>query len=243
MKNDKIPEAITQGIVAMASISGNPEIAIATAMLSPMIKDVSIEMYGRVLSDLQVHRVKDVICQIIDKITLKLSNGKQFRADSFVTKENGIMLKQTLEGLLLNAMEEFENKKVDSYSDLFANLCFDERVTFEQAIAIIRIVKQLSYRQLCIIALAQQNNLQTVSWDVKFKQSSSLNQYADFFSEVLSLYNLRILQQTGFGISLSMTNLSLSQFGILIAKQLGLNTVPASDIEQVREYIVRINSL
>ncbi len=243
MKESKIPKAITQGLVAMSSFSGNPEIAVITAMLSPTIEEVSANIYQRILSDFQQIRLGKVLCQMLNKIEQKLSDGKRSRSDTFVTKEDGTMLKQILEGLLLNAMDEFEKKKVDSYSSVFANLCFDERVTFEQAIAIIRTLKQLSYRQLCIIALARQENLRTVSWDVRFKEHASLNQYADFFSEILSLYNWRILQQTGIGISLTMTNMALSEFGMLIANQLDLNTIPQSDIGNVREYIARINSL
>ncbi len=243
MKSDNIPEAITQGIVTMASFSGKPEIAVVVSMLSPMIKDVSREMYERVLSGLQMLRVNEVICQVIKKITHRLNNGEQLRTDPLITSDNGTMLKQILEGLLLNAMEEFENKKINSYSDLFTNICFDERVTFEQTIAIIRIIKELSYRQLCVIALAEQNDLRTDGWDIKFKSNTLLNQYADFFSEVLVLYNLRILQQADAGISLGMRRLSLSQFGASIAKQLDLSTIPVYDIKQVREYIHRINSL
>lgn len=240
---NNVPEAITQGIVAIASINSSPEVAVTAAVLSPMIKDVSTELYSRLLGDLQSSRMAKVLHQITDKIRYKLSNGEKLRSDSFIEKENGIMLKQVLEGILLTAIDEFENKKLNSYSDLFSNLCFDQRIIFEQAIALVRIIKRLSYRQLCIIALAQHKALATASWDVKFKESSSLNDYTDLFSEILALYDLRILQQIGIGISLTITNLALSQFGKIIYEELNLAQLPKVDVDEIDEYIVRINSL
>lgn len=244
--NDLIKDCFAGGITAVASLSGNPIITVAAAAGAPVISSAVIDFGSRMLSNWQSSRFSDGSKLIAQKIDIKLQEGKTTRKDGGMSPLNGGQAKQVLEGILQNIADEYEEKKIDAHASLFTNLCFDERIVFEQAICLTRVLKQLSYRQLIIIAISHDTPLQAGGWQFKFKDSGNpiLRYYADLHSEIQNLEQMRILEDSSRGVTLggSSAPLRLSLFGKTIFEELDLESISEEDKHLVLQMISNVNN-
>lgn len=242
-----VKDSLAGGITAAASLSGNQIITIATAIGAPAISSVAVDFASRTLSKWQSSRLVKGVQMIAEKIDLNIQSGKTFRMDSEMSPINGEEAQQVLEGILQNISDEYEKKKIEAHASLFTNLCFDERIVFEQAMYLTRVLKQLSYRQLIIIAISYDTPLQAGGWQFKFKDSGKpiLKNYADLHSEIQHLEQLRILEDSSRGVTLggSSAPLRLSLFGKTIFEELDLESISGEDKELVLQMISNVNNV
>jgi len=66
--------------------------------------------------------------------------------------------KEIVEGVLLAAQREHEEKKLLYYSNLLANIAFHPEIDRAHANLLIRLGERLSYRQLCVLSLFKQKS-------------------------------------------------------------------------------------
>lgn len=243
---DLVKDSLAGGITAAASLSGNQIITIATAIGAPAISSVAVDFASRTLSKWQSSRLVKGFQMIAEKFGLNIQSGKIFRMDSEMSPINGEEAQQVLEGILQNISDEYEKKKIEAHASLFTNLCFDERIVFEQAMYLTRVLKQLSYRQLVLIALSYDSPLQAGGWQFKFKDSEKpiLKNYADLHSEIQQLEQLRILEDSSRGVTLggSSAPLRLSLFGKTIFEELDLESISGEDKKLVLQMISNVNN-
>lgn len=243
---DLVKDSFAGGITAVASLSGNPIITVAAAAGAPVISSTVIDFGSRMLSNWQSSRFSEGCQLIAQKIGIKLQNGRKPRNDGDMSPVNGEQAKQVLEGLLQNIADEYEKKKIDAHTNLFSNLCFDERIVFEQAIYLTRVLKQLSYRQLVLISICKNSPLDVGRWHIKFKNSGNpiLKNYADLYSEIQNLEQIRIIEDSSRGVSLGGARgpLRLSLFGNTIFEELDLESVPEKEKDLVAQMISNVNN-
>lgn len=244
--NDLVKDSLAGGITAAASLSDNHIITIAATIGAPAISSVAVDFASRALSKWQSSRLEKGVQMIAEKIGLNIQSGKTFRMDSEMSPINGEEAQQVLEGILQNISDEYEKKKIEAHASLFTNLCFDERIVFEQAMYLTKVLKQLSYRQLIIIAISHDKPLQAGGWQFKFKDSGnpSLKNYADLYSEIQNLEQMRVIESTSRGVSLggSSAPLRLSLFGNTIYDELDLKFVPDEDKNLILQMISNVNN-
>lgn len=78
----------------------------------------------------------------------------EIRQDDFFNKINErSTADEILEGILLSAQREHQEKKVQFYGNLIANIAFDPSIDREQANFLIKLDESLSYRQICLLSL------------------------------------------------------------------------------------------
>lgn len=241
-----VKDSLAGGITAAASLSGNQIVTLATAIGAPAISSVAVDFASRTLSKWQSSRLVKGVQLIAEKIGLSIQSGKSFRMDSEMSPINGEEAQQVLEGILQNISDEYEKKKIEAHASLFANLCFDERIVFEQAMYLTKVLKQLSYRQLIIIAISHDTPLQSGGWQFKFKDSGNtiLKNYADLHSEIQNLEQMRILEDSSRGVTLggSSAPLRLSLFGRTIFEELDLESISGEDKQLVLQMISNVNN-
>ena len=244
--NDLVKDSLAGGITAAASLSENQIITIAAAIGAPAISSVTVDFASRALSKWQSSRLLKGVQIIAKKIGLNTQSGKSFRMDGEMSPVSGEQAQQVLEGILQNIADEYEKKKIEAHANLFANLCFDERIVFEQAMYLTRVLKQLSYRQLILLAISHDNPLQAGGWQFKFKDSGNpiLKNYSDLQSEIQNLEQMRILEDSSRGISLggSSAPLRLSLFGQTIYEELDLNSVSEEEKRLPLQMISIVNN-
>lgn len=244
--SDLIKDSLASGMTAVASLSGNPIITVAAAAGAPVISSVAVDFGSRVLSNWQSSRFINGCQLIANKIGIKIRMGKKPRMDGSMSPVNGDQAKQVLEGILQNIADEYERKKIEAHTSLFTNLCFDERIVFEQAMYLTRVLRQLSYRQLILIAISYNSHLQVGGWQFKFKDSRNpvLKNYADLHSEIQQLEQMRILEDSNRGVTLggSSAPMRLSLFGQTIFDELDLASLPEEDKRLVLQMISNVNN-
>lgn len=131
--------------------------AAATPVLTGILKAIGSEIKSRLYSDRELIRAGGAMAFAIQKMQSNLEAGKTLRSDDFfnsAANDRGAA-KEMLEGVLLAAQKEYQEKKVRFYGNLYANIAFESDIDRSQANYLIRLLDRLSFRQLCIIAQFQ----------------------------------------------------------------------------------------
>ena len=142
---------------AIGSITANPIGLVlgasAGGLVGSLINTVSDDYSSRVLSQKEKERVSDVLALATKEIDANLDKGLVAREDFFCEDSSSAVADELLEGTLKKAQEEYENKKIPFLAKLYANLVFHPEVSPTLANSLIRIMSDLSYRQLEIISV------------------------------------------------------------------------------------------
>ncbi len=244
--NELVKSTLSGGITAAASITGDPILTVAASIAAPAASSVAVDFASRTLSKWQSNRFMNGCRLIAQKIGVNIHCGKSLREDGAMSAIDGEQAQQVLEGILQNIADEYEKKKIEAHASFFTNLCFDERIVFEQALYLTRVLKQLSYRQLVLISISHDAPLQAGGWLFKFKDSGNpiLKNYADLYSEIQHLEQMRILEDSNRGVTLggSSAPLRLSLFGQTIYDEIDLESIPEADKRLVSQMISTINN-
>ena len=241
---DLVKDTLSGGIVAVASLSENPIAIVATSLGAPVLSSVAVDFASRMLSSWQSTRFAEGCNLIAEKIGQNINSGKLLRSDDGMCPVNGEQAQQVLEGILQNIADEYERKKIEAHTNLFTNLCFDERIVFEQALYLTRVLKQLSYRQLVIIAIFNQSPMKVGNWSFRFEEYSEnyiFKSRADLYCEIKDLEQKVIIEDanpiaTYEGSTHYM--FKLSAFGKLIFNELDLSTIPKEDIDEISKMLI-----
>ena len=257
-KPDKLKMIIDKGSEIGGSVAGaaiglviaGPPGAIGGAAVGPLIalafNKIGTEISEKFLSHREQARVGATYTLALEKISKLIEDGKRVREDDFyVSNEKGRSKSETLlEGALLKARNEYEEKKLKFYSCFLANLSFDDTTSFEKGNTLLRILEQLSYRQIAILAyFSEIESLSTERWMISFKDNIELGDCQDFYSELMDLYNQQLLQQTGGGISMSVSSLGISPLGKTMCKLIDIEHVDSADKTAVIDTIERIKNI
>ena len=127
----------------------------AGVLLSHTIKRGLSEMRQRLLGRREVVRIDATFEFAAQKIKENIEQGKQLRQDDFFQEQPGerAAADEILEGILLAAQREHQEKKLRFYGNLVANIAFSPSISREHANLLIRVGESLSYRQLCLLRL------------------------------------------------------------------------------------------
>lgn len=119
------------------------------------IAGVVIDMAQRDLSRRETARVGAVAVLAATRIQASLDKGRQARNDGFFqdSPTGRPPADEILEGTLLKAKAEHEERKLPFLANLLANIAFDDTLTAEAANHLLMMYERLTYRKLCILAL------------------------------------------------------------------------------------------
>jgi len=232
--------------LAIAGPAGALGGAIIGPLVSQTFKKVGLEISERYLGTREQIRVGATYTLALEKISDLIKSGKTVRNDDFFSEQKNDRSKSEtiLEGTLLKAKNEYEEKKIRFYSNFLANLSFDNSINFEKGNTLLRILEQLSYRQIIILAyFSEIDSLSTERWMISFKDKKELGEYQDFYSELLDLYNKQLIQQTGGGISMSISSLGISPLGKTLCNLINIEEILEEDKLKIKEIIESIRDI
>ncbi len=250
-KKNTVIDVVSDTLVGTATaaiglITTGPLGAIGGAMIAPTLSATIKDFAKRLLSRNESARVENTFLYAVERIKTNLENGKTPRTDNFWLNEEGnnSQAQMVLEGTLLKSRDEYEEKKLIYYSNFLANIGFNANVTFEKANILLRLIEQLSYRQLIIIAYLSNGKIVDMNkWDVAFKDKPNLETYFDFYSEMTNLYNLRLLQQACQGVKLGSAESKLSTLGQSLSALMELTSIPIAEQNSIEITINSIQSI
>lgn len=153
-------ETFGAAIGGAIGLLGGPGGAIGGSIAGVLISKGILEVSNRFLSNREQARVGAAAGMTILSIEENLQKGLPIRQDSFFdSKENNRSKAEELfEGVLIKCKNEFEEKKIKFLSNIYKNVAFDESMNPENAIQVLNVVEQFSYRVLAILALVGQNS-------------------------------------------------------------------------------------
>ena len=141
------------GILVNAAV-GDP-----TGMTASVIPIVVREVFRRVINPLTTRgeskRLYQWAKQAAGGIAQRLKDGEEFRKDGFVEEPatNNPNWEEVVESTLKKVMDATEEPKIKFIASLTENVHFDEDLDIDTYRQILKVLDELSYRQLCIVRL------------------------------------------------------------------------------------------
>lgn len=147
----KIAEITGAAVGGGAGILANgPLTAAAGGAIGVVIAQTITEVASRALSQREDIRIGLSARISIDRINELLEEGHKPRDDGFFDEERCIA-EEVFEGCLMASKNSHEEKKALYLGYLFANLCFNNKISKDQTNRIVAIANRLTYSQLCIL--------------------------------------------------------------------------------------------
>jgi len=134
-------------------------------LITIVIDKIGADFAERIVSPREDYRLGLVYLNARKKILEKLAAGEQLRKDlettSAITSPACIEIPikerppcvEAIEGILLAAQREHEEKKLPFISNLLANICCDSNIDIFQIDFLIKISSTMSFRQMCILCM------------------------------------------------------------------------------------------
>lgn len=138
-----------------ATFIANPLLADGLGAAGGQMISVLHDLSARLVSPRQAKRMDRAGNTAIELIRIYQEENKHLRTDDFFTPQpdDRAPAETIFEGVLLNASNAFEEKKVPFLGSIFANVVFRPDVSAGSANYILHLGERLTYRQLCILAL------------------------------------------------------------------------------------------
>ena len=207
--------------------------------LSMALNKLGNEISQRLLSPREQARVGFVLAHTAKNINDLFAKGEVLRTDGFFDADEGDRsdAEELAESVLLKSQREAEEKKLPYMANLLALLAFTPQVSASVAHVIVKNAEQLSYQQLCILQVADENDRFFLR-----KTDYRSERYLDFelsrvLSECMDLYN-RIWIDFGDSAVLSPkqvnpSNMRLVGLGPVALQLMQLHLIPDQDLLDV----------
>ena len=145
--------ALGSGIAVSAAIG---DIAGITTGTISVLGQLGLDRFiTPLISKRQTVRLFQWGTQAAEGIAQRLANGEKYREDGFFdeTPSNRAKIDEVVESTLKKVMETTEEPKIKFMANLTENVHFDSDFDLDTYRRILKILDELSYRQLCIIKL------------------------------------------------------------------------------------------
>lgn len=237
--------------LAVAGPAGAIGGAAAGALIEKAFAQMGKEIKKRLLSPSEERRTGNVLSLASELIEEKMSQGEQLRDDGFFQDEgrDRSSAEEVLEGTLLAAQREFEERKVVYLARMYANIAFSPIISKQIADYLIKIVERLSYRQLVILHVIGGNQLVRHTFGGKgiFQTEAYLTvsgiENVTIATEVFDLYRMSLLSSSSVifdSAGINPSALSISGYGAHLYNMMELSHLePAPDLEKMIEDIYR----
>jgi hypothetical protein len=175
------------------------------------------------------------------KAQANLDAGKIVRQDGFFSSKvdgDKADAEEIIEGVMLAAQREHEEKKVRYYANLLANIAFDSSVSKVDANLLIKVGAGLSYRQLCLLAIFGGSSIEG---DLRSENYTLVNTairrpVVSALHEVFDLERMGLIACEGkflFGITnVEPVNMIVEGTGQTLARLMELNEIPDEDLSE-----------
>jgi hypothetical protein len=154
--SDTVGAAVGGALGLVGSPIGAVGGAAGGVVVARVLRHAALEIRERVLAPRQTVRVADTYTLAADAISARLMRGDPLREDGFLDEDRDLRgrspAEELLEGVLLRASTEFEERKLKHLAWFYAALPFDT-VGPEEANYLLRLAGDLTYGQLVGLAL------------------------------------------------------------------------------------------
>jgi hypothetical protein len=245
-ERDRVKRLLTSGAgIAGPALSGalgyyaaGPVGGAAAAVAGEVLVRGVDQWAQRLLSESESARVGAAAAIAVNLIRVRISEGQIPRQDIFYRQ--GFRrpdAEELLEGVLLKARDEYEERKIRHLGVLFGNLVFDPAVSVPLAHRLIASMSGLSYRQVTFLALLKERGVVDVSG------LRSNTHYKDHELEALKIDEMN-LHEGGMGMHGLVWNWKgfddrLSNIGRILVRLAEIDSVEAEDLAAISGLLAR----
>lgn len=211
--------------------------ALAGVMAVSTLKSFGNDIGRRFLGPRESVRIGAVTAWATQKIKSNIDKGIPLRKDGFFEEqpEGRRPWSEIVEGVLLSAQREYEEKKLMYYANLLGNLPFHEEIDRSQASYLLRVGRELSYRQFCFIAILVNKTSFGIIGSRGNTGATIPSSSASALGEVFELYSRGLVQDSGGGYFLSFTEIQPSSFevrgnGSIMYNLMELSNISGTDL-------------
>jgi hypothetical protein len=171
-------------------------------------------------------RVGATAAFLIDSIGKRLRHGDNPNYKLFDTTDSKATdAEQLLEGVFLKAKDAYIEKKCPYFGYFYANIIFEQNLSSSTAFHLLEVLTLLSYRQIILISLLNDSNIDMEQLRSKTHSNIELESLK---REEMDLHgndlgNIGVIASVGSWVD------TLSPLGAMIARVSGLNFVPQKD--------------
>lgn len=238
----------TTGALVGLGLAGPPGAvagAITGPIISKIIRKIADEVANRFLSQNERKRIGAVLIYAGQKIEKIKKVGLTVRDDDFFKVSDGrSTAEEIVEGVLLTAQREYQEKKLPFQGNLLANIAFYPEIKPAQANYLIKLAGSLTYRQLCLLSLIAQKekfslkDSGTTSATVVTDPDEFSNESLSLIQELHALFSQGIVTSEHGGIwvdtlAIRPGGLILKGVGLNLFKLMSLDSIENKDLESL----------
>jgi len=215
--------------------------AVGGLALKQALTKVGADIHDRMLGPRERVRIGAAGTYAIARIERNLGEGQSPRDDGFfeAKEQERSKAEEVLEGVLLKAKNDHEEKKAQYLGNLFGNVAFDRYLSASEANLILKYAEEMTYRELLCVALLGRS----AEFNLRSSPFPSQVTYATLgvLHELYDLARRDIIRQQAPGadageIILELrqivpAHLSLRALGQIIYTALSLEDVPHDEVE------------
>jgi hypothetical protein len=216
---------------------GGPLGALGGAALGVVVQRAA-RAIGAQFSSREEQRIGTTITFILAEDQQRSERGDKVRDDGFFDDRGPLRSEseEVLEALFRQAAATYEERKLPYLAHLYARVAYDETISGQTAIYLLRIADQLTFRQLTILALAAARDQARRTGDDRYfePQMDALLNGGERGSRVdptipaerHSLLDVRLLEE-----QVEASRDALTALGRLVVDAMQLGTIPEPEIE------------
>lgn len=217
---------------ALGFFAAGPGAAAVSGAVGVVVTRCLTSIAERFMSGRERIRVGSVAAFALSRINERIKSGHIPRGDSFFLERSGVRPdgEQLLEGVLLKARDEYEEKKLKYMGNFFANLAFTDSVSVHTASLLLKQTERLTYRQMCLLALINEEG--SFNFECLRRQDHSNPELEALKREEMDLHSSD-LGVFGFVHGLGPWDDELSTLGRALADLAQLDQIPATDRNEI----------
>lgn len=257
-KENKKPNKINK-ILKLGANLASTTLGVSTAVfLSPILGPIASGVLGstvqgslkdiseRFLSPKEQARIGGTVIFALEQINKRLEKGDKFREDGFIDDLSN-NAEEAFEGCLIAAKNSHEEKKVIYLGNLFANLCFENRIAKQQANIIVSTASGLTYLELCILVifLHEQDKKLIPFIEHNFTKNQATFEQIVVLKAISDLQNAGLLivqdQHTFYFNEVTPNKVHTQGIGAALCELMELKKIPSKDILDAINPILKKN--
>ncbi len=228
-----------------ALTKGDPAGAVLGASLGPWLTDalhrLVLEFNSRFLSSREEKRVVSALYYAAQRIEQRRDSGDTLRSDNFFDEETDRSSgEEVLEGGIIAAQREHEERKIEYIGYLLANICFDSSIDQSRANVLVEAAERMSWRQMTLLSYLNRLSEFALGWrDTPEVDSANLQDLEsppfDFLHEAAEAQRMRILMgvEAYLDYPYEPRKYAVSKLGERLYTLMELGNIPHSELEEL----------
>lgn len=225
---------------------GSPESVLLASVLPPLLSKafnaIGDDLLKKNLTQKEMKILGISYAYAINTIKENKDKGLAFRTDNLFIEgvDENSKVEDILESTLKNAINDYEDEKSKFYGYFIGNLPFASEIGYSYSFTIQKIIKNLSYKELCIIRYFKNNGILKLQNFDSFKNDGlniEKNEMAFYFKNLLSLGVIH--KSPPMTMHFELDNMKLSPLGNNIYTLLNLQEIDRKEIELIGNVITK----